>query len=254
MIGPQIIIPDIECSHALYAAFPSNKEQRLRSENMIRAPYVISGAWKWYGAKKINSVSVLDDPDRFKACFYDDYHVIKTLSDAIGEADMIVGHNFESFDWKYIKARMIYHRIKPIDDRKTFDTLKMARKVRFPHNDMRFLAKHLGVEEKGQTPSGSWLGALMGDEQSIKNIVKYNKLDIPPSEGLYDRLKPYFQSPFNHNMSRGDGVECCQACGHTVLHKNGFRYNRTGKYQRYTCNDCGAITVASKSLKRVNMR
>jgi len=105
---PRIGIYDIETSLALMATF-GLKVDYIPHENIIQDWYIICGCWKTLGEKKINSVSVMDDMDRFKNSPIDDFHVVKTLRDMIASYDIIVHHNGDRFDIKKINARLIYH-------------------------------------------------------------------------------------------------------------------------------------------------
>ena len=76
------------------------------------------------GSKSVKSVSLLDDPKRFKKDRTDDYHVVKTIRDTLADADMIIHHNGDRFDIRKINARLIYHGLYPLPKLVALDTLK----------------------------------------------------------------------------------------------------------------------------------
>lgn len=219
---------------------------------------MICAAWRWKGAKKINAVSLLDDPKRYKKNPFDDYHVVKTLRDVVSEADAIAGHNMDNFDWKKLLERMAFYKLPPLPEIKIIDTLKMARKIGFSYANLDYLTKRLSLSEKQETRGNAmWMEIVQGKgPASIKECVEYCKKDIPPAEELLDRLLPYLPSRYgiNQNLFRGDGVECCPKCGSTHFISQGSRVTATGKYNRYQCQDCGGWFSSGKRTKGVLMR
>jgi len=252
----RVLVFDIETSLAIYAAYPSNKPQFLSAENMLQDWFMICVGWQWEGSSKVNSVSVLDDPKRFKRCPTDDYHVVKRLHQVISEADAIVGHNMQRFDWKKFLSRVIYHKLPPLPQPKIIDTLKEVKRAAFSHNKLSFINKKLSISEKLHHDYDMWLKILNGDAKAVRNCVKYCRGDITSTMELYLRLKPYMPSGSlpNQNLWRADGIECCRACSGEEINKRGTRTTRTGKYQMYQCKDCGAWMQGRKSLKSVNIR
>lgn len=256
---PNVLVFDIEMSQGLYAAYPQKKPQYLSYKQMIADQNWICASWQWEGAKKINSVSVLDDMVAFKQNSYDirsfkwhEYIVIRKLYDAITEADMVVGHHIKGFDWKKFIAKCIEYDLSPPKEVKFFDTCQMAKRAGFSYNSLGFLAQKLGLENKMDAPD--WLAVLMGDVDQIKYATKYCSADIPPAMGLFKKFRPYFPTQINHNLFRGDGVECCPVCGHEEFERRGFRYSQTGKFQAYCCLSCRKFFQGKKNLKSVSMK
>lgn len=241
--------PLIGCHFGLY-------DQNIPYNYVLQDWFIISASWRWLGAKKVNNVSVLDDPKRFKKNHADDYHVIKTLHEVLSEADIIVAHNNDAFDVKKFMARVVYHKLPPLKKFLTVDTLKEARRFAFSSRKLDDLCALLTLSRKVQNEPGLWPRAARGDADAIKKIVKYNNGDIDALQDLYTRLAPYMPRHPNMNLFRGDGVECCPNpnCGSTKIKKDGFNYTRVGAFQAYSCNECGTHFQSGRSVKRVNMR
>lgn len=252
--APKTLIFDIETSPTVVATYGIH-EQHVTYDNVIREWFMICAAWQWEGSTKVNAVSLLDDEKRFKKDPFDDYHVVKTMHDILSEAEVIVGHNMQGFDWKKLVARMIYHKLPPLNPPKIIDTLKEARKFKFTSNKLSSLCKHLGLELKQEHAKDMWLRILKGETAAVKEAVKYCKGDISATVALYLRLRPYMASSVvNHNLWRGDGIECCPKCGGVHIVSRGFRLTTSGKYKRYQCQDCGAWCQGNKSVKRVSIK
>lgn len=250
-LAPKTLFLDIENSLNIYAAYPSKREQFLRSENLLQDWFIICAAWQWEIDGKLMTASLLDNKKAFKKNPLDDYHLTKTLRDLLAEADIVVGHNMKKHDFAKIKARIIHYGLEPLPPIKVLDTLTEARRASFSHNDLRFLAKKFNVDAKLEHPKDMWLRILRGDESAVKEAIKYCKGDIPPLVGIYKRLKPYMPaaSLLNMNLWRGDGIECCPNCGGENLNRNKNCVSRTGFYTQYKCKDCGAYCSGIRRTK-----
>lgn len=226
----------------------------LPHQAVVRDGWLPCAAWKWLGDNYIASTSVLNDPERFEECFYDDYHVVKTLHELISNADVIVAHNGDNFDWKELMARCIMHGLAPPPKPRMIDTLKVARReFRFPSNSLAYLAKKAGVAEKMKAPN--WDLVMEGDADEIKRADTYCRGDIRSLEGVYLWLKPYMRNHPNLNaIMTGAPPHSCPSCGHWDVQRRGFRYTNAGKYQRYQCLGCGSWSQDKKNIKKVELK
>jgi len=251
---PKTLVFDIETSLDILAAY-GLKEQYHSPSNIIQDWFVICVAWKWLGCKRVYDFSILDDIKRWVNDHSDDYAVVKRLHEVLSDAEIIVGHNVQNFDWKKFMARVIYHGLPPIDRPLIVDTLKEARKIaKFTSNKMDYLAKHLKIENKLHHAPDMWLRILRGEAAAVKEAVKYCRGDIATTEALYLRLRPYMASHPNRNLWRGDGIECCPKCGGEHLNKHKARFTTTGKYMQYHCQDCGGYCQGTKRIKAVKIK
>lgn len=255
--GPQGLFIDIETSYLITADYGIHKRgYSLSYENVLQDWFMICASWQWVGGKRIYSTSLLDDEKRFKKDHTDDYVVVKALYDAVKQADFIVGHNAQAFDWKKFFERVVYHRLPPLPEPKFVDTLKESKRIGFTSRKLDSLSKRLGLRRKESHQSDMWIRCLHGEPAAIKEAVKYNRGDIPPLEDLYFTLRPYMKNHPNWNLWRGDGVLCCPHCGGTEMKKDGYQYTNVTKKQRYEClaADCGKWFSDSKALKRAFIR
>lgn len=255
-LGAKELFLDIENSLNIYAAYPSNKPQYLRPENLLQDWFIICLAWKWGEHGKVHDVSLLDDPKRFKKDHTDDYHVVKTVRDVLAECDMVCGHNLKKFDFRKITARIAFHGLEPLPPIKIVDTLKEAKRHDFSHNGLDFLTSKFGFDRKLSHDKNMWLRILKGEEKAIKEAVKYCRGDIPGLVKLYYKLRPYMpnSSVQNANLWRADGIECCPKCSSDDIMKRGTRPTLTGRYNRYQCNECGSWMQGNKAVKRTGIK
>lgn len=249
MPEPKVLIYDIEMSYALMFGYPDSKPAYVSPDRILHRQYMICAAWKWYGEDKIHTVSTLDDPERFKKNFRDDYHVVKTLADEVNKADAVVAYNGNSFDIKELNTGLLKHKLPPLNQVITIDPFRictrffrMSAKGGFSLRNMcNFL--DVGVQ-KGDTTEEQRQGAALGCKESIKAYVEYNIGDIPTLEAVWERVKPYAPAQLNMNHyvtdSNGNFVKVCPSCGGSNYKKSGWFISNSGitRKQRYQCLDC----------------
>lgn len=255
--GPNMCYWDIETGMGKveYYTYDLKQYSNYINPKHVTSPVWIScAAWKFQGSNVVSSTSVLNDPERFKKCYHDDYHVVKVLHELVESVDILVAHNGDRFDWKMFAGRCLFHGLPPPKRPRMIDTLKICRKeFKIMSNSLRFAADFLGVAQKDESPD--WELIARGDAREIKNAERYCRQDIRALEGVYLKIRPWDKNHPNHNAYLS-GVHhlTCKTCGSDNLKKNGHKYTQAGKYQEYGCLDCGAHTVDRKNLKVVGGR
>lgn len=254
-VGPKVLYLDTENSPNIAAVWGIH-DQKLYYSDIVPGMewFLISAQWSWDDSKQINSVSILDEPKRFKRNFRDDYHVVKTIHKLLSEADIVVGHHIKGHDLKKIQAKIIEHRLPPLKIPLIVDTYQWSKTFGFTSRKLKDLCSKLDLTQKLTHDPGVFIRAAFGDKKSIANIVTYGLGDIPTLRDLYHRLKPYAPNHPNHNLFRGDQIQCCPRCSSNDFTASGWRYTSTGKFQRYKCKECGHWFSSGKSVKRVIMR
>lgn len=250
--GPKILFWDVEIAPPIYWAYGPRVEY-LRSDNIIRDKWFVCASWKWLGRPAKYTTSVLNNHKRFDACYFDDYTVIQATKEAIEQADVVVAHNGDNFDWKELQARCVFHGLGPLPPIQKIDTLKVARReFRFHSNNLRYLAEHLGVASKDEPPD--WGKIALGDVEEIRKCTSYNRQDVVTLEAVYLKLMPYMQNHPNYNVYADIHHDVCPNCGSNELKIHKCRYTRVGKRVQYRCQACGAYMTSKKTIKSVNIR
>lgn len=247
---PKILIWDIENSHNVVLSFDLYPEY-IPHHNIIQERYIFCVSYKWYGQKKIHTISILDDPKRFKKDIHDDYYVVSEFRKILEKADAHVAHNGNKFDLPMFNGRMLKHGLKPVPKSKSIDTLLIARRYfRLNSNKLDYLAKYLDYEGKMQNPKGLWIDCLNGNVKALKHMIKYNKQDIDILNFVFERLMPYIH---NDQLNMGmflKGARCVNAtCGSRDIQWRGnFNLTRVNKYRRFQCQKCGRWSDERKAF------
>lgn len=236
---PRILLWDVETSFMTVRTFQLFKDITSPS-SIIKDWHLLCVCYKWLGDDKVYSLSkTLPDNDR-ELCI--------NMREVLIQADIIIHHNGDKFDVKKFNSRLIFHGLEPIPPLVTVDTLKHIRRVAtFSSHRLDYLGQQLGFGGKLDNPTNLWNAATDGDEKALKQMVKYCKRDVQLLEQVYLRLRPYFKGHPNLNVIQ-ETVDTCPTCQSSSLHKRGYSITRTGKYQRYQCNDCGSWSQGKKNL------
>jgi hypothetical protein len=199
---------------------------------------VLSWCAKWKGSKKLHYADVRSQKNK-----RDDSKILKPIWKLINEADIIVGQNSIAFDTKKLNARFVINEMKPPSHYRQIDTKVLAKKVfGFTSNRLEYLAdklckKYKKLKHKRFAGHEMWVECLRGNQAAWKEMEKYNKHDVLALEELYKKLIAWDNSVSMNVYSESNENVC--SCGSFVVQKRGFKYTNTGKFQHYTCGNCG---------------
>lgn len=238
------LLVDIETSPNTCYSWRVGYNINLTPENIIQERRIICISWKWRGDGYVYNLNWDKNQD--------DKSMLIEFNKVLSEAGVVIGHNIDAFDLKWIKARNIYHELEPLNNIQTIDTLKLARRYfNFNSNKLDYLGQFLGLGEKAETGGYSlWKQVLKGCPKAMKTMLNYCDNDVVLTERVYDRLKAHAdRTPVHMGMLKHQDRLACPCCGERNAHKWGTKVLRSGKYQLYFCNDCGHKYRDNKQLK-----
>lgn len=249
---PRILFWDIETSLELVAVFDLKYNDFIDPANLVTERYVICASWKWAGEKTIHHVSVLDNPKLYAKEPANDRHVIETLHNVLSSADIIVAHNGDQFDTKYVETRILFHGLSPLPPIPSIDTCTTAKnRFKFNSNKLDYLGSFLNVGRKKPTTTGLWLRVLQGDVSAIREMVRYNIQDVALLERVFIKLRPYITNHLNRQLLGHNG---CPRCGSTKIQARGVHRAVTRLYHRFQCQSCGGWFKQQKPVSSTQTR
>lgn len=253
--SPRILLLDSETGFNLVRVHSLRQYSNMIPYNAIESErYLICCTIKELGSNKVTTYSQLDDAKTFKSDPTNDLCVVKALREDLETADVVIGHNLERFDLRRLNARIIFHGFTPLPNFITIDTLKIARK-HFDFNSARldYLGQFLNVGRKIATTEGLWTRAFHGDNKAVQEMIKYNIQDVKLLEKVYEKLAPWATAKLNRALFKHPKMEgSCPSCGEEEnFQARGYYLTRTGKFQRYHCQQCGHWFHNKNSLQRV---
>jgi hypothetical protein len=248
--APRILYFDIEVS-PMWVKTYSLKTDYISHKNIKRHWHIYSYAGIFEGCDK---QYYLDN--RYSKDISDDRQLIEGLHDLLSQADILVGHNIDSFDIKKFNTKAVKYGLDPISFKKSYDTLKMARKYfKFDSNSLDFIANYLELKERksGHTKfpgDALWEGLEAGDLEAWDECQLYNLQDCRVTQELFKRLAPYDTSI---NIQAFHQQRAC-ICGSKEFMKFGHTYTKSGKFQVYRCKSCGKKFTEKQNLIEKDMR
>lgn len=239
--GPKIITLDIETSPIVAHVWGLFKVN-IGLNQIVKEWSVMSYCAKTLGEKRLR----YEDTSQ-KADPRDDSDLMLKLHAELSDCDIVIAQNGVAFDLKKINARFIEHGLPPVPPLKVIDTLLAAKQVsKFTSNRLEWLSKHLTQTPKsahGKFPGMDlWTECLNGNQQAWNEMRKYNCIDVPATEELYLKLRPYMIGHPNVANYYDDEKTRCPRCASTALSPmEKPALTQTGSYTRYQCGNCGGF-------------
>ncbi len=230
----KILIWDIESSLQEVLCFDT-REQNIALDNIEIERYIHCISYKWYGEKKIHTISQLNDTN-FKKHIHSDKYVLTEFSKIISQADIWVAHFGVGFDIKMFNGRLLLSGLPPLPNIPHYDTCLLARSLfKLNSNKLDYLAKQLGYKGKTENAKGLWRKCFEGDEKSLKQMAKYNRNDVDILNFVFEKMMPFIKI---HPITPKDAKCKNLICQSSNIEFRGYGYNKNGKYRRFQCREC----------------
>lgn len=185
-----ILYFDLEVSKSQFFSYGAKVPSKfLNIEDLTREYYIICWSASYVGSSKIWSDCVTKE----EALNWDDKRILKQLNELIQSADIIAGHNVDAYDKKRVNTRFLLNGYEPQTEKKTIDTLKIARsKFAFESNKLDYISQRLGLRPKDDIRNSDWLKIVtVGDEPTLKKVNKYCRGDVENGKGILKKLMKY---------------------------------------------------------------
>lgn len=241
MQGPRIKTLDVETS-PIVAYVWSLWKVTIGLNQIVKEWSILSYCVKDFGSKRVRyeDTSKMADPR-------DDSELLVKLHAELSDCDIVIAQNGKRFDLKKINARFIMVGLPPVAPLKIIDTMLHAKEVAaFTSNKLEWLSKHLTDVPKyahSEFPGMElWTECLKGNPKAWRVMKKYNCIDVPATEELYLKLRPYMIGHPNVAAYYDDEHIRCPRCASVNLEPQAVpALTQTGSYTRYLCRDCGGF-------------
>lgn len=228
----KILVFDIETS--LIEVLVWNLRQKYIAPDMILKDWeILSWAAKWLG----DPPSKMHYADQRRQT---EKQILKRLYALISDADAVIAHNGDRFDFIKTNTKFKAMGFKPIAPYKRLDTCKMYQKTfgetsaSLAYLSERYNKKYKKLKHSKYPGNDLWKEVRLGNADAWREMEKYNKHDVLALEELYLGVAPWDDKPF---FIHGDEVRC--KCGSDDFQKRGTYSTNLRKYHRYQCNECG---------------
>lgn len=245
---PRILLFDIETAPILGYVW-GLWDQNIALNQIKSDWHILSWAAKWLGDPPSK---VMYKDQRHSKSIEDDKQILKKLWSLLNEADIVITQNGVAFDSKKTNARFILNGMKPPSLYRHIDTLKLAKKhFAFTSNKLEYMTeklckKYKKLKHKKFGGFELWKECLAGNRKAWDEMKKYNIHDVLALEELYNKLAPW-GTPVDFNVFNKNHAHVCN-CGSNNLKREGYSLTNAGKFQRFSCKECGAWTCSKLNL------
>ena len=187
----KILIYDLETSPNIGWFWRAGFKQNINTNQILQERAIICVSYKWLGEDTVYNLNWDSNQcDRF---------LIEQFVEVLNEADLIIAHNGDRFDIKWLRTRALFHRIPMLPNYKQFDTLKVAKsKLYLNSNRLDYISKFLGFEGKIETTPDLWNKVVIkNDRDALNGMLDYCDEDVRQLEKVYNELK-YLDNPRFH--------------------------------------------------------
>lgn len=188
--GASILYLDIEVSKSMLFNYGLRVPSKYISpDNLIHEYYIICWSASYMGSDKVWHDCVTPSEARR----WTDKEIFTKIHALIKSADILAGHNIDSYDIKRLNTRFLLNGLEPIIGKKTYDTLKIARqKFAFESNRLDDIRKRLGFRPKEDITNEDWLKIVTsGDKETLKKVDNYCQSDVTQGKLVLDKLMKY---------------------------------------------------------------
>lgn len=209
-------------------------------------------SWKWLNEPTVYIKTVRDYSHPEVALDTHDKPLIQDFMKILEEADVIIGHYADKFDYLFLQTRAMYHGLGPLPAVPSVDTWKIARfQLKLKSNRMANIAEFFELsQQKSSVSKRLWRLSKQHHSDAISTLADYCIQDVLTLEAVFNKLRPLATAMPNMQLLEGIEEACCPRCGSTNISKNGTRTLKANVYQRYHCNGCGAWPRAAKALQK----
>jgi DNA polymerase elongation subunit (family B) len=233
MDAKKILFYDIETSPMQVWTFRIGNKVSIPHSAIVQGSKtdIICVAWKWAHEKETHSLDWGWDKQSSKA-------MISAFDKVINEADIVIGHNADQFDWRHLNTQRMLNGLPAINwGTKSEDTLKQIRRHFYlPSYKLDYVADLLGVGNKSPMTFSDWVDiSTKKDKSKLDKMIKYCKKDVQLLQKVYNVIKPYVRP----KMRASDVLHSCTVCGSTDLKKNGTNTYNGKTRQSFICRSHG---------------
>jgi len=194
-IQANILYIDTENSTSIYENYGAKVPSKyLQYQNLVSEWFMLGWCASYVGNDKVWSGFVTPEEARNRT----DAGIAQRLHDLMESAEIIAGHNVVGFDLKKCNTVFMRHGLSPIVNKKTIDTLKLARsKLSHESNSLDYLSQYYGFSGKDEITREDWRNGTAGDKKTLAKIEKYCTGDVINGKSILEKFLPLADKKYN---------------------------------------------------------
>lgn len=207
----RVLVYDIETSYNIVKSWRVGYQLNINPSDILHERAIICISYKWLGSDEVYNLKWdANQCDKF---------MLEQFIEVMNEADLLVAHNGDRFDLKWIKTRALKHGLKMMINYPQFDTLKVAKKkFLFNSNKLDYITQFLGFEGKIKTNMKLWDDIILRrDPQAMKDMITYCDEDVRQLEKIYKLLVGWENPKMHLGVLQGKTKQTSPISGGTNL-------------------------------------
>jgi hypothetical protein len=247
---PRILFLDIETA-PIEARVWSRFDVTVGLNQITRDWFIMSYAAKFRGEETIHYLD-----QRYSEPMEDESQLLEGIHYLMSQADIIVAHNGNKFDFKRLNTRFAKFKMPPVGIKRYMDTMVMAKRVfSLTSNALDFIAGFFGIEGKFKSRKfvgqELWNACLAKTIEAWNEMELYNKQDVVVLEAVFEKLLPYDRTL---NLTPYLEENTC-TCGSNDFKRHDYFVSQTSKILIFKCVSCqkeykGRENVLDKDLRK----
>lgn len=251
----KVLIYDIETAPMTARPFRAN-QQFIPHYQVVHDIFMLTWSAKWWGTgEDIFSARVTKN----EVLARDDRRIVQQLGRRFQEADVIVAHYGDGFDWPTVNGQLALHGLEAPGYIRKIDTKKLAAKhFNYSHNNLDYLAEKWGIGKKIKTDWELWERCLDGPDHvaALKEMETYNRHDVHLLDGVFSYMLPYVDRVARLYEATQMNEDICLTCGSTRFEHRGYYRTQSGTYPKLRClgtlpngRPCGKYRRGRRSIQ-----
>lgn len=235
---------DIETSPNVVLAFKAGYDLVINHDAIIKERKIICAAFCWEGENKTTILRWDSDQD--------DKQLLIRLCKVLEQADEVVGHYIDKFDWPWIITRCLIHKLPPPPIVKTIDTKAWSSRLYFNSNRLDYVSQVLGHGAKEKMEFDDWKQIVLhNDKKAMDKMCHYCGVDVEKLEKVYHDLAPYMKPKSHVGVLIGGDKWTCPRTGTTKVVLNKRRVTASGarQYTMQSQTDGSYFTISETAYK-----
>lgn len=201
--------------------------------------YLLCIGYKWLGERKVGMIQP-NDLKKFREDPTNDRQMCAEFLKLVEEADVVVGWNSRSFDWRFLQTRILKWKLGCLPPVPHCDLLLTSRSNTKMRRTLENTGEFFGLKnQKIKLDMNVWMAAGRGEAKALQDIIDHCEADVLMTEEAYHLFAPLSRVHPNVAVINGK-PEGCPLCGtEGKLQQRGKIYALRHYRLRYHCQKCG---------------
>lgn len=201
--------------------------------------YLLCIGYKWLGEKTVGMIKPRD-LEKFRKDPTNDREICQDFLKLVEKADVVVGWNSKSFDWRFLQTRILKWKLGCLPPIPHCDLLMTSRATTKMRRTLDNTGKFFGLKnQKIPLDLNIWMAAGRGEAKALQSIIDHCEADVLMTEEAYHIFAPLSRIHPNVAVINGRPEGCPLCATEGKLQQRGKIYALRHYRLRFHCQKCG---------------